>query len=111
MDPQTGNLTVPITVPKEQNQLDTNDDPAALESKFEQSKEERFEAENEAKPGETNGEVEEAQYLTGVPLVMMTFALMAGVFMIALDNSIICEPKIHFLAFFIIFPFSLIRTC
>jgi hypothetical protein len=29
-------------------------------------------------------------YLEGTPLVLMTLALMAGIFMIALDNSILC---------------------
>jgi hypothetical protein len=34
-------------------------------------------------------ELTKDEYLTGVPLALMTFALMAGIFMIALDNSII----------------------
>lgn len=37
------------------------------------------------------------EYLTGTPLTLMTLALMAGIFMIALDNSIICNDFLLFL--------------
>lgn len=36
-------------------------------------------------------EAAEDEYLTGLPLTLMSLALMAGIFMIALDNSIICN--------------------
>ncbi|OIW34673.1 MFS general substrate transporter [Coniochaeta ligniaria NRRL 30616] len=41
-------------------------------------------------------EASEDEYLTGLPLTLMSLALMAGIFMIALDNSIIATaiPKI-----------------
>ena len=49
-----------------------------------------------AVPELTVGPVED-EYLTGLPLTLMTLALMAGIFMIALDNSIICIdlPPFH----------------
>jgi len=37
----------------------------------------------------------EDEYLHGLPLTLMTLALMAGVFMIALDNAIICTALLR----------------
>ncbi len=44
-------------------------------------------------------EPEEDEYLTGLPLTLMSLALMAGIFMIALDNSIIGTDLTFFFFF------------